>query len=452
MAESGHVLVVDDDAAMRDACQQVLRREGLAVAQAETGGEALEILHDRPFDLVILDMKMPGMGGMEVLRRIQAEHNGTSVVVITGYANIETAVEAMKCGAADFLPKPFTGDTLRLIVRKTLDHGRLQQENRRLRAHLQQTVEPVTIIGETPEMEAVFDVVARVAPTDSTVLIMGESGTGKELIARALHQKSPRAAEPLVTVDCATLVGTLFENELFGHAKGSFTGATATTHGRFEMADGGTLFLDEVGCIDMAVQAKLLRVLEERNFTRVGSGEVITVDVRLIAASNMDLAAAVRVGAFREDLYYRLSVVPIALPPLRQRKDDIPLLADHFLRLYCERRRKQVTSIHPEAMAVLRQRDWPGNVRELSNAIERAVVLAEGEELLPDLLLHYGFAGRPAQDQREPLGRALADIERAHIEQVLREAGGNKRLAARVLGIDRKTLWRKLRQYSGGDS
>ena len=448
MSEKRQILIVDDEAAMRDGCRQILEREGLSVLEAENGQEALNMLARRAFELVILDIKMPGMDGIEVLRRIQAQHKETPVVVITGYPNIETAVEAMKCGAIDFLPKPFSRDALRLIVSRTLAYGLLQRENRRLRTYVKQATEPVTMIGETPEMKDVFDVIERVAPTDSTVLIMGESGTGKELVARALHQKSRRAMSPLVVVDCATLVGTLFENELFGHAKGSFTGATATTHGRFKAADGGTLFLDEVGCIAMPIQAKLLRVLEQREFMRVGSNLTISVDVRLIAATNMDLAAAVSAGTFREDLFYRLSVVPVVLPPLRRRKQDIPVLAEHFLRLHCERRQKDIAGMPRKAMAMLMSHDWPGNVRELSNAIERAVVLADGQDILPEHLLHYNFA-RVAPHPAKPSGMLkLAEVEQAHIEQVMRQTEGNKRRAAEVLGIDRKTLWRKLRQYT----
>ena len=446
MPDGAKILIVDDEAEMRDACRQIFEREGLSVSEAQTGREALDMMADRAYQVVVLDLKMPGLDGMEVLRQIRRRHNQTSVVVITGYPSVESAVEAMKCGAIDFLPKPFSSESLRVIIRRALTYNRLERENARLRGHLRAASDPVEMVGQTPQMKAIFDLIERIAPTDSTVLIMGESGTGKELVARALHRKSGRALEPFVTVDCATLVGTLFESELFGHARGSFTGATATTHGRFEIADGGTLFLDEVGSVGMSIQAKLLRVLEQREFTRLGSNQTISVDVRIVAATNTDLAKDVTDGKFREDLYYRLTVLPVVLPPLRQRKADIPLLAEHFLRLHCKRRDRPLARISPEAMSALMSHDWPGNVRELSNAVERAIVLADGDEVLPEHLLHYRFVHPPSERPRPARVPTLAEAERAQIEMALRESNGNKRLAAEMLGIDRKTLWRKLRR------
>jgi len=447
MRNHARILVVDDEAAMRDACRQVLEREGIEVTEAPSGRGALEALAGRAFQLVILDLKMPGMDGMAVLKEIRREHKETSVIVITGYPSVESAVEAMKCGAIDFLPKPFTRESLRVIVRKALNYNRLEREHGLLVGRLKAGSPPVRMVGETPQMKAIFDLTERVAATDSTVLVMGESGTGKELVARALHEKSPRAKGPFVTVDCATLVGTLFESELFGHVRGSFTGAIATTHGRFEIADGGTLFLDEVGCIDLSIQAKLLRVIEEREFTRVGSNQTVSVDVRLVAATNTDLPQAVSDGTFREDLFYRLSVVPIVLPPLRQRRGDIPLLAEHFLEIHSRSRGKGVTRVSDAAMSMLMERDWPGNVRELSNAIERAVVLAEGDEIQPDHLLQYGFTHRKAPQRVVGQPLSLADVEKVQIERALSETRGNKSRAATILGIDRKTLWRKIRKY-----
>ena len=464
-----HVLVVDDEETMRDACQQTLVRDHCAVHLAGGGEEALAELAERRFDVVILDLRMPGIDGMDLLSRIRAEHPQTAVVVITGYATVESAVEAMRAGAADFVPKPFTPVTLRMIVRRAALERRQASENLRLKRVLRETNGLRPIIGKTPEMQAIFDLIRRVAPTDSTVLITGESGTGKELVARAIHRHSRRADGPFVVVDCGTLIGTLFESEVFGHVKGSFTGATATTHGRAELADGGTLFLDEVGSLDLNLQAKLLRVIQEREFMRVGSNQVIGVDVRIIAATNTDLLDAVAAGRFREDLFYRLSVVPVVLPPLRQRRDDIPALVEHFLKVQSAQRGKRVTGLQPEAMARLMQHDWPGNVRELANVIERAVVLAQGDEIMPDDLLYgrgRGFpSGRPpvaARDPRSADERAatwgrpdavrtadrltLADVERLHIEAVMRAVGGNRSKAAECLGIDRKTLWRKLRQ------
>ncbi len=447
MARRAHVLVVDDEAVMRDGCRQILERMDLHVSEAVSSAEALAMLDAQAFGLVLLDLKMPGEEGMEVLRRIRAAHRRTAVVVITGYASVETAVAAMKGGAVDVLPKPFSAESLRAVVERSLDYERLEREAHWLRNELRKAAPATTMVGRAPRMKRVFQLIERVAPTDSTVLVTGESGTGKELVARALHAGSHRAARPFMVVDCATLVGTLFENELFGHAKGSYTGATSTTHGRFELADGGTIFLDEVGCMDPGMQQKLLRVLEQREITRVGSSQVIPVDVRVIAATNMDLGEAARTGRFRQDLYYRLSVFPIALPLLRHRRPDIPRLAEHFLRLHDERRRKDVKSISPEAMAILMAQDWPGNVRELSNAIERAVVLAEGDELLPEHLLHYGRMRMPSESTGTGRPMRLADLEREHVQHVLRSTGGNRSLAAELLGIDRKTLWRKLRAY-----
>jgi len=452
VSSSGTVLVVDDEGAMRDGCRQVLEKEGLTVLEAKTAAEALRMLAGAHCDVVLLDLKMPGMGGMEALRRIQEHHRGTAVIVITGYPSIETVVEAMKWGAVDYLTKPFSAESLRLAVSNTLARGSLPGlECERRRGRKSDSASTDVLVGQTPQMKAIRDLVKRVAQTDSTVLVMGESGTGKEVLARMLHRGSGRAARPFVVVDCTTLVDTLVENELFGHVKGSYTGAGTTTHGRFEMADGGTLFFDEVGCLHQGLQSKLLRAIEHGEFVRVGSNRTMSVDVRVVAATNTDLARGVENGTFREDLYYRLSVVPIVLPPLRQRKADIPLLAEHFLRLHAANRHKAVTKVSPEAMNVLMAHDWPGNVRELSNAIERAVVLAEGDEIVPELLLHYGFAYHPPSDSTPYRTRTLAEMERAHIEHMLRKTGGNKRRAAELLGIDRKTLRRKLRAFQGAD-
>lgn len=449
MISGARILVADDEEAMRDSCRQALERDGARVAEARDGAEALRMLAKGTYHLVLLDLKMPGRNGLEVLGQIAATHPAVSVVVITGYASVDSAVDAMKRGATDFLPKPFNRDALRAVVRKALEHRHLQHENRRLRRELGRLREPVTIVGESPQMRDVFRLIEQVAPTDCTVLIMGESGTGKELVARALHAHSRRADDPFVVVDCATLVGTLFENELFGHAKGSFTGASSTTHGRFELAHGGTLFLDEVGCIEPGIQQKLLRVLEEREFTRVGSNEVICVDTRVIAATNSDLAQAVEAGTFREDLYYRLSVFPITLPPLRDRKRDIPALAEHFLRLHGRRREKSVNGFTDEALQGMMEHDWPGNVRELSNVVERAVVVASDGLIGPDdLLYNHRTAAEPGESAREVL--SLQELERRHIFRVLEKTEGNRRAAADLLGIDRKTLYRKLKRYQDG--
>jgi len=452
MARGRHILVVDDEPAMRDACRQTLARDGYTVQEAPDGKSALKELASRRFDAVLLDLKMPGMNGLELLKRVRKEHPGTVPLVITGFATVESAVEAMRAGAADFVPKPFTPEHLRLILRRALDGRALQRENVRLKRALRACEDERPIVGDSPPMTAIKDLIRRVAPTDSTVLITGESGTGKELVARAIHQASARAAAPFVVVDCGTLVGTLFESELFGHVKGSFTGATATTHGRVELADGGTLFLDEVGGLDLTLQAKLLRLIQEREFTRVGSNQVIRVDVRIVAATNTDLLEQIEAGRFREDLFYRLSVVPLTLPPLRQRRADIPALAGHFLCRHSAARGKAVTRFNPDAMAMLEQHAWPGNVRELENVIERAVIMTEGSDIVPADLLYYPGGSetggeRRAESESIPVSLSLAEVERLHIERVLRQAGGNRAEAARRLGIDRKTLWRRLRRY-----
>jgi len=447
----GTVLVVDDDPAMRDGCRRALEKEGVAVLEAGSMRSAFELIGNGPCDVVLLDLKMPDMGGMEGLKRLRSTFRRIPVVVITGYPSVKTAVEAMKWGAVDYLTKPFRAADLRLVVRRALADSGADDDSLQGGSDSRQQADGTRLIGETVQMKSVRSLISKVADTDSTVLIIGESGTGKEVVARLLHEKSGRSVRPFVVVDCGSIVGTLVENELFGHVKGSYTGAVSTTHGRFELADGGTLFLDEVGCLRTDVQAKLLRVLERGEFSRVGGRETVRVDVRIIAATNADLAEAVKEGSFREDLFYRLSVVPIVLPPLRQRKADIPLLAEHFLRLHARRRHKKVTRISPAAMEVLMAHDWPGNVRELSNAIERAVVLAEGNEVVPELLLHYGFTygALAAGAGQEPV-RSLREVEEAHIRRVLRQTGGNRRLAAEILGIDRKTLWRRLRKQSTG--
>lgn len=446
MRNGAKILIIDDDASMRDACRQILERDGLEIHEAASGRDALKAMDRRLFDLVILDLKMPRVGGLDVLRSMKRQHRDIPVVVVTGYPSVDSAVEAMKNGAIDFLAKPFTSESLRVIVRKSLHYSRIEREHGLLVGQVSDSGGAAEMIGQTPQIQAIFDLVDRVAPTDSTVLVIGESGTGKELVARALHRKSARAGGPFITVDCATLVGTLFESELFGHAKGSFTGATTTTHGRFEVADGGTLFLDEIGCVELAMQAKLLRVLEQREFTRVGSNQTISVDVRVIAATNTDLPKAIEEGTFREDLFYRLSVVPVFLPPLRQRRDDIALLAWHFLELHRRTRGKDVRRISKKAMELITSHAWPGNIRELSNAIERAVVLADGSSIKPEHLLHYGVQ---MASEAPALGDVLtlAEVERRQIERILRHSNGNKSHAAELLGIDRKTLWRKLQRY-----
>ncbi|MBE3097413.1 MAG: sigma-54-dependent Fis family transcriptional regulator [Planctomycetes bacterium] len=446
MSEPTGILIVDDEESMRDACRQVLTPEGFAVTEAASGDEAMEAMRRESFDLAILDLKMPRMDGLDILRWIRQESPGTAAVVITGYPSVESAVEAMKCGAADFLPKPFTPDVLRLTVRRTLREVRMLRENLLLRSQLEECQGGrYELVGQSEPMRQIHDLVRRVAPTDSTVLITGESGTGKELIARAIRDNSPRADKPFVTVDCGSLVGTLFESELFGHVKGSFTGATGLKHGRVELADGGTIFFDEIANVSPDIQAKLLRLIQEREFARVGATQIISVDVRILAATSRNLLDEIREGRFREDLFYRLCVVPVVLPPLRQRREDIPLLAEHFLRKHADCRRERVHGFTQEAMDALQKHDWPGNVRELENAIERALVLAQGDRITLADLLYYGVLTKPDAAGAGPT--SLADIEKEHIAKVLRRHGGNRSAAARALEIDRKTLWRKMREY-----
>ena len=450
MSIQANILVVDDEESMRDSCRQTLSRDGNRVEVAENGSKGLTMLAAESFDIVILDLKMPGLSGMEVLKKIKEDNPEAMVIVITGYATVESAVEAMRSGAYDFIPKPFTPDSLRAIVKRALNRRELALENVLLRGELRASFGPEVIVGQSESMRKIEELVQKVGPTDSTVLVSGESGTGKELVARAIHRYSSRKDKPFVAVDCGSLVENLFESELFGHVKGSFTGATATKYGRFELANGGTLFFDEIGNIGINIQTKLLRVLQEREITKVGSAQIIKVDVRIVAATNKDLRKAVEAGTFREDLFYRLSVVPITLPPLRERRDDIPLLADYFLKKYNTKRKKNIRAISDRAMNALIEYDWPGNVRELENAIERAVVLAGNDVVKPSDLLYYGLSvetpSRPDTDTAEP--QRLVDVEKDHIAKALKMFNGHKGKTAKWLGIDRKTLRSKLKRYA----
>jgi len=442
------ILVIDDEESMRDSCRQALSRGASRVEVTGDGRTGLDILEKEAFDLVILDLKMPGLSGMDVLNIIKDQYPEIVVVVITGYATVESAVEAMKCGAYDFLPKPFTPDSLRTIVGRALERKELALENILLRSELKASFGSEVIIGQSEPMKEIEQIVRKVSPTDTTVLISGESGTGKELIARAIHYHSNRKDKPFVVVDCGSLVENLFESELFGHVKGSFTGAEATKYGRLELANGGTVFFDEIGNISLSIQTKLLRVLQEREITKVGSSQVIKVDVRVIAATNRDLQRATQEETFRDDLFYRLSVVPITLPPLRERRDDIPPLANYFLKKYNQKRKKNIRAISKQAMKALVEYNWPGNVRELENAIERAVVLTENDTIEPSDLLYYGLnAAMPAQSDADRPQR-LVDVEKEHIARTFKMCNGHKGKTAEWLGIDRKTLRSKLRRYA----
>ncbi len=448
MMEKTQILIIDDEEAIRDAMSQVLSREGYEVKEAREAQEGLELFQRENFHLVFLDLKLPGMKGMDVLTRMKEVSPETPVIIITGYSSIESAVEAMKKGAFDYMPKPFTPEELRVITKRALENRRLLYENIYLRQELETKIEFELVIGQSPAMQKVLDIVRRVAPTESTVLITGESGTGKELIAREIHRHSSRRRAPFVVVDCGALVETLFESELFGHVKGSFTGAYETKHGRFEVADGGTIFFDEISNISPNIQAKLLRVIQEREITRIGSNRPIKVDVRILAATNENLADLVKKGKFREDLFYRLNVVPLHLPPLRERKEDIPLLAQHFLQKYNRRAKKNIKGITSRALKSLMEYDWPGNVRELENTIERAVVLARGDMIDLEDLIPHGISAQPSYfSPWMPPFRPLAEIEKEYIKAVLKEHKGNKSTAAKILGIDRKTLWAKIKKY-----
>jgi DNA-binding NtrC family response regulator len=393
---------------------------------------------------------MPGMNGHEVLDRIKGEHPDTVVIVITGYASVESAVEAMKRGAYDFVPKPFTPNELRAIVTRALEKRRLLNETAYLRRELRNRIGADALCGETPPIGQIKELIRKAGQTDSTVLITGESGTGKELVARALHYHSRRRGKPFVVVDTASLVENLVESELFGHVKGAFTGAQNGRRGRFELAHHGTVFLDEIGNIDLRVQGKLLRVIQEREFSPVGSAGVVPIDVRIIVATNMNLTARIDAGSFREDLYYRLSVIPIHLPPLRSRKEDIPLLVNHFIAKYNRRRSTfLVEEFSPEAMEILMTQEWPGNVRELENVVERAVVLAGTPIIQPSDLFPY-TRKPPRPESAETESVKLADVERQHIQRILHRFDGNRNKCSEALGIDRKTLRSKIIKYGLG--
>ncbi|MGO8761870.1 MAG: sigma-54-dependent transcriptional regulator [Desulfobaccales bacterium] len=441
-----HILVIDDDKAMRDACFQILSRQGYRVELAASAKQGLTLLERLSFDTILLDLVMPDMDGLEALKKIRTLDPDVEVIIITGYGTIQSAVESIKAGAFHFLSKPFVPDDLRNLVSRALGKRRLDLENLYLRQELKTKDERNVLVYESESMIRIMDMIARVAPTDSTVLITGESGTGKGLVASKIHQLSQRSRRPFITVDCGTLVETLFESELFGHVKGSFTGADANKIGKFELAQNGTLFFDEISNIGLEVQAKLLRAVEERKISKVGSHRVITVDVRIIAATNKDLTKAIKDGTFREDLFYRLNVVLIQMPPLRERKSDIPLLVQHFLEKYNGRLRKDIHGISPDALELMVRHDWPGNVRELENTMERLLVLSPGPYLEPADLVFAGTILTPAAEAA--VGSSLKDRERDHIIQTLQRYDGHKSETARALGIDRKTLREKLKRYN----
>jgi two-component system response regulator HydG len=441
------ILVVDDEASQRELLQVVLSEEGYSLESASSGEEAVQLVEKRFFNLVIMDMKMRGMGGLEALKKIKEISPAIQVLMVTAYASVDTAVEAMRSGALNYITKPIDLEELKIQVEKTMELSELMAENQALRAQVDGVFQDTRIIGNSQRIHGIFDTLAMVAPTDATVLILGESGTGKELIADAIHANSPRRGGPLVKVNCAALPETLLESELFGHEKGSFTGAVARREGRFKLSDGGTLFLDEIAEMSLLLQAKLLRVIQTRSFERVGGTETITTDVRLLVATNRDLEEEVREGRFREDLYYRLNVIPVRMPPLRERREDIPLLAEHFLSTISERNRKMIRAFSPRAMDLLVRNRWKGNVRELENVVERAVIMARGDVIQPEDLPGHVLDGAEEDSSVVTPGRPLSELEREAIMSTLEMTGGNRTETAKLLGISRRTLQYKLKEY-----
>jgi DNA-binding NtrC family response regulator len=440
MVKKVNLLVVDDELIVRDSLDKWFREEGYDVTVAESAQDALTKMAAKPFDLALVDIKMPGTDGVELQRRMREIDPEMLVIIMTGYASVETAVAALKNGAYDYVSKPFDPDDIAHSVHNALSHKRAEQENIRLRETVASVVRPQEIVGQSPAMIRVFEAIQTVGPTDATVLITGESGTGKELCARAIHVASPRHYNPLVVIHCGALAETLLESELFGHEKGAFTGAQYRKKGSFEVAEGGSIFLDEIGDISLKTQTDLLRVLQEREITRVGSTHPIQVDFRCIAATNKKLEQLIEEGRFRPDLFYRLNVFQIQLPPLRDRKGDIPILVEHFVRKFSASMNKRINRVSPAAMALLDRYQWPGNVRELENAVERAMVVAQEPEICEE-----DFALRLPLVEHPP--RTLEDIERSHILAVLEDCKGNQTLAAEVLDIDRVTLHNKLKKY-----
>jgi DNA-binding NtrC family response regulator len=447
------ILVIDDESLMREYVQEALSRAGYDVDAAANGKEGVEALRLKSFDVVVTDLKMAPMDGIEVLRRVADESPDTCCIVMTAYGTIETAVDALKAGADDYILKPFAPDELEVAVSRALERRQLAQENRYLRAEINQRYDFGSMVGESPAIRQVYEQIKKVANSRATVLIRGESGTGKELVARAIHFSGVRRDRPFIKVNCAALSAGLLESELFGHEKGSFTGAHERKIGRFELADTGTLLLDEVSEISIELQPKLLRALQEREFERVGGTRTIQVDTRIIGTSNRNLEDAVQRNVFREDLFFRLNVIPIVLPPLRERREDILALADHFLKRYATENGLEVTGFTPQAREAFMDYSWPGNIRELSNAIERAVVMSSGPVLGAE---HFALTGnRPKATNGNsvsvPLGTTVADMERELIMRTLEYSSQNRTQAAKVLDISVRTLRNKLKEYGAAD-
>lgn len=447
-----NILVVDDKDSMRNMLTETLLEEGHQVDAAESGRKALDLINNKSYDLVVTDLKMPDVTGLEVLDGVKEVDSETSVIVMTAYGTVEDAVTAMKKGAYDFITKPFDTEHLCVMIKRAMENRRLVAENTLLRQELFQVDGFSDIIGKTEKMVEISQLIQKVAGSDASVLLQGETGTGKELFAKAIHMLSPRHGKPFIAINCAAIPNELLENELFGSEKGAFTGANSRKMGKFEIASTGTIFLDEIGDMDISLQAKLLRVLQQRNFERLGGTKTIDVDVRVIAATNMELSEQIKAKRFREDLYYRLSVFPINIPPLRERADDVRDLAEYFIAKYCRDMRKPLRELGKEAIKLLEQYHWPGNVRELENTIERAVILAEGKKITPD---HLAIRIQRSDEIFLREGAGLKDIgayaqsraERAAVVRILKQTRNNKRKAARILKIDYTTLFDKMKKY-----
>jgi DNA-binding NtrC family response regulator len=436
------ILIVDDEASVRDSLYQWFKADGYRVDTADGATSALNKLQENPWDIILLDIKMPGMDGIELQNRIKQIDKNIVTIIITAYAAVDTAIQALKDGAFDYITKPIDPDDLGRLIRNAIEKRRLVTENIQLRQQIDELLLPDEVVGESPAMKKVMEMVNTVAKTDSTVMILGESGTGKELIARAIHSRSLRRYFPIITINCGAYTEGLLESELFGHEKGSFTGAMYRRKGKLEMADKGTLFLDEVGNVSEKMQMDLLRVIETKKFTRLGGDKNIDVDFRVISATNKDLEQAIKENSFREDLYYRLNVFSIILPPLRERRTDIPLIAKYFLNKYAQSMNKNVTDFSPQALKMFTGYDWPGNIREVRNVVERAMVVSKGNQIqIDDLSFPFLASSTP------PGGESLEDVEKEQIAKILNQTKGNIAQAADILKISRLTLYNKIEKY-----
>jgi two-component system response regulator AtoC len=440
------ILAVDDEEPFRRLLKKELARKGFYAEVSPDGETALGLLKDNSYDVILLDIIMPGMDGISLMKKMKADPEAPVIIVLTGKATVETAVEAMKHGAYDYLTKPYKLDELVIIINRAYEYGKLKIRNEQFQQELLRKESPVDFIGRSAQVVNILSLIRKIAPTDSTVFIQGESGTGKELVANTIWRRSKRSAAPFVALNCATLSENLMESELFGHEKGAFTNAYQTKYGIVEVADKGTLFLDEIGEMPLGLQAKLLRFLDSGEFRRVGGNKTLSVNARVIAATNKDLADVVRSGGFRQDLYYRLNVINVTIPPLRERKEDIPELSEYFLRKYGRKMSKDIRGFTGGALEALARYQWPGNVRELENVIERAVILCDSDKITPEDL-SIPFISSSVQPEDQEAGATLERMERDHILKVLRESNGNQSRTSQILGIDRKTLYLKLKKY-----